>query len=146
MSNIPEFQLKKIKSEFPKEQLQSAYSIQKFVRKFYADDIGIYESFFILLFDRSMHTIGFAKISQGGCVGTVVDSRIIYQYAALSMASAVVLLHNHPSGSLTPSTHDIKITKQLKRGLKAICQCRVLDHIILTEEHYISFTEQNIKF
>lgn len=146
MKTIVEYKLKKIPTDIPKEKLNWSGAIERYVRKFYSDDIGIYESFFILLLNRNMETIGYAKISQGGIVGTVVDLKIIYQYVVQSMASAVIICHNHPSGNLNPSKHDIKITKAISIGLKQVCNSILVDHIILTEEGYFSFKENEIKF
>ena len=46
-----------------------------FIRQFYSDDIEIYESFFILLMNRANKVTGYAKISQGGVCGTIVDKK-----------------------------------------------------------------------
>lgn len=135
---VSEYKLSKVKSEFERVKITSPTDSANFIRKFYSDDIGIFESSFILLLDRSNHTIGYAKISQGGIAGTVVDVRIIAKYAIDSLASAVVLAHNHPSGNLKPSQADEKLTKQVFEGLK-ILEVQLLDHIILTETDFYSF-------
>lgn len=139
---IPEFRLEKVKSKLKKTQIKDLGKAVSFCRKFWSTDISIYESFFILLFDSASNVIGYAKISQGGVAGTVVDPRVIYQYAALSMASSAIICHNHPSGRITPSPSDKHITALIKEGLQEICNCRLVDHLIITEKSYYSFANK----
>jgi DNA repair protein RadC len=58
-------------------------------------------------------------------------------------ASAVVLMHNHPSGNATPSDQDIKITGQIKQALN-LFDIKLVDHIILTLESYTSMAEEGL--
>ena len=138
--SVSEYKLTKVKSDFQRVLITSSKDGANFIRQFYSDDIGIFESSFILLLDRSNHTIGYAKISQGGIVGTVVDVRLIAKYAIASLASSVILAHNHPSGNLKPSESDEKITQQVLQGLKLL-EVKLLDHVILTETNYYSFAD-----
>lgn len=75
--------------------------------------------------------------SMGELTSTLVHSREVFKSAVLSSAAGIVLLHNHPSGSLTPSEEDIKTTERI-----AVCGrvlgIPVLDHIICAEHGYIS--------
>jgi DNA repair protein RadC len=98
---------------------------------------------YILLLDRSHHTIGYAKISQGGVSGTVVDTRIVAKFAIDSLASGIILAHNHPSGNLKPSNADETITNKIKTGL-GYFDIQVLDHIIVTEDAYTSFADEGL--
>ena len=142
-TSVKKYELKKIASNFDRVQIVTSNIGADFIRWFYSDDIGIFESFFILLLDQGNNTIGYAKISQGGVAGTVVDPRLVAKYAVDSLASAVILAHNHPSGTLKPSDADLRITKKIKEGLK-LFDIRVLDHIILTENDYLSFLDDGI--
>lgn len=139
----PEVTLKKIKSDFPKVRLTNSEETVQFIRKFYHDDISIYESMFLLMLNRASTTIAFAKISQGGVVSTSVDIKIIAKYAIESLSSGVIICHNHPSGNLTPSNTDKEITERIKKTL-SIFDCHLHDHIILTEEGYFSFADEEI--
>ena len=112
MKTIKLFELKKIQTEFPSVKITTPDQAADFIRQFYFDDIEIFESFFILLLNQGNKTIGYAKISQGGIAGTVVDVRIIAKYAVESLAVSVILAHNHPSGNLKPSEADLTITKK----------------------------------
>lgn len=137
------FELKKIQTDFPQVEITSSVDAEKFIRQFYGDDIDVFESFFILLLNRNNHTIGYAKISQGGITGTVVDVRIIAKYAIEALATGVIAAHNHPSGNLKPSDNDIAITKKIKDALN-ILDIQLYDHILLTKEGYFSFGDNNL--
>ncbi len=83
------------------------------------------------------------KVSQGGITGTVADPRIILQAALMAGAVSLILPHNHPSGSLTPSRQDDELTKKIK-GAATYFDIKVLDHVIITEEEYYSFADEGI--
>ncbi len=130
-------------SDFEREKICSSRDAADYIRNFYQDDINIYESVFILLLDRSNMTTGYAKISQGGISGTVVDIRIILKYAIESLSSGVIMAHNHPSGQLKASPQDTQITKKLKEALQWM-DISLLDSIILTSENYFSLADEGM--
>jgi len=138
-----ELKAKKTPSNFEKVKIISSNDAFKVIKQFYFDDIDIFESFFILCLNRNNQTIAYAKISQGGVAGTVVDIKLIAKYAIDCLASGVILAHNHPSGDLKPSNEDLAITKRIKEGLK-ILDISVLDHLILTSQGYLSFGDEGI--
>ena len=59
-------------------------------------------------------------------------------------ASAMILVHNHPSGNALPSAADIEMTKMLNKALK-ICDISLLDHIIIAKSSYYSFADENLQ-
>ena len=137
------YELKKIQTNFQKVQIKESKIGYEFIKQFFGDDIEIFESFFILLLNRNNQTIGYAKISQGGISGTVVDIRLIAKYAVESLCSSVILAHNHPSGNLNPSEQDKNITSKVKDALNMF-EISVIDHIILTSESYYSFADNGV--
>ena len=139
-NTISEYSLKYTKSEIQKTKVTTSESASKVIRQFYFDDINIYESFFILLLNRANNTTGFAKISQGGTAGTVVDIKIIAKYAVESLSSAVIICHNHPSGNKQPSDADLNITRKIKDAL-LLLDIQLIDHIIITENDFYSFSD-----
>jgi DNA repair protein RadC len=145
MTMIKEYTLKveKKNSAFEKVKINTSEAAYNYIKQFYKDDILIYESFFILLLNRFNMTIGYAKISQGGVTGTVVDEKIIAKYAIDTLASNVILAHNHPSGNTLPSDSDAKITKQVQKALD-LFKISVIDHIILTEHSYYSMSDNGL--
>lgn len=140
-SKISEFRLTKVDSDFKKVKITSSKDAYKYIKQFYKDDIDIYESFFLILLNRSGNTIGWVKISQGGRFGAIVDLAIIAKYAIDSLSSAVILAHNHPSGNPKPSNEDRKLTKEIQKGL-ALFKINVLDHIVLSKDKYFSFGDE----
>lgn len=139
----PLYIIKKNESDLEQVRLRHSDDVVKYIRKFYHEDIDVYESFFILLLNASNITIGYAKISQGGIVGTVVDTKMICKYAIDSLAVSVVLAHNHPSGNIRPSENDKILTTKIKKAL-TMFDTNVVDHIILTKDSYFSFANEGL--
>ena len=135
-----EYTLKATKQDFAIEKMTNSESSYNFAKKFYHDDLNIYESCFIMLLNRANNVTGYAKISQGGICGTMVDVRLICKYAIEALSTSVILVHNHPSGNLSSSPEDEKITKSVKEALK-LFNIRLLDHIIISEYGYYSFLD-----
>jgi DNA repair protein RadC len=103
----------------------------------------MHEEFWILLLNRSNGILKPEKISHGGVSGTVADAKIIFNKALESLASSVILCHNHPSGNLNPSEADIQLTKKLKEAGKFL-EVPVLDHLIFTDNGYFSFADEGL--
>jgi DNA repair protein RadC len=137
------YELRKNQTDFPKMKIKDANDSAEFIKQFYQGDIEIYESFFLLLLNNANQTIGYAKISQGGVTSTVVDVKIIAKYVVDSLATGIILAHNHPSGNLNPSSADISITSKVKEAMK-LFDVTVLDHIILTADSFYSFANNGL--
>lgn len=101
------------------------------------------EQFWIVLLNRANVVIRTHCISQGGVSGTVADPKPIFKEALEKLASSIVLVHNHPSGNLSPSEADRHLTRKLKEAGKHL-DLPVLDHIIFTNHGYYSFADQGI--
>ena len=142
MKTLPLYELKKVKTDFPCQKITSAQDAANFIKNFYGDDIEIFESVFLLLLNQANNTIGYAKISQGGIAGSVVDIRIICKYTVESLSTGVIIAHNHPSGNKKPSESDINQTQKVKNALK-IMDITLLDHIIITKDDFYSFQDEN---
>jgi len=140
---LPELKINSIQTDFQKVKITSTKAAADYLRQFYTGDIDIFESSFILLLNNNMHTIGFAKISQGGITGTVIDPRIVAHYAVKSLATCVIIAHNHPSGNLNPSESDKKVTEKIHKGL-SLLDIDLVDHIILTSSGFTSFRDEGL--
>ena len=100
-----------------------------------------YEEFWLLLLNRANRVVRKVKISEGGISGTVVDPKKIFQICLEQHATSIILGHNHPSGTVTPSEADNKITKKIKDcGL--LLDVAVLDHIIVGDDRFYSFADE----
>lgn len=97
----------------------------------------------VLLLNRSNQTLGLYALAKGGLTSCVVDVRIILSVALKSLATGIILVHNHPSGNLKPSQDDLKITEQLNSACKLL-NIQLLDHLIITKHDYFSFADEGI--
>lgn len=102
-----------------------------------------HEEFWVLYLNRKNEIIKRENISKGGVTGTVADGKIIFKNAVNLLASSVILCHNHPSGNLKPSEADIKLTKKMKE-IGVIMETPVVDHIIVGNNNYFSFADENL--
>jgi DNA repair protein RadC len=105
------------------------------------DTIDLYESFYVVCLSRNLYVNGMYKISEGGLHGTVVDISKIILGMVNSVSCSMILLHNHPSGNLQPSTQDLDITNKIVAASK-ILGYSVLDHLIITSDGFYSFADQ----
>lgn len=101
------------------------------------------EEFWIIILNQAKKIIGKKRISQGGIASTGADPRLIFRHAVNEGGTAVILAHNHPSGSLEPSETDIKLTNKLKAAGE-ILNIQVCDHLIVAGQSYYSFSDEGL--
>ena len=82
-------------------------------------------------------------LSRGGITGTVADPRLIMKKALEEEATALILVHNHPSGNLKPSRADEDLTRKIKAAA-LLFDVRLLDHLIVSQEGYFSFADEGL--
>lgn len=97
-----------------------------------------HEEFWVLYLNNSKKLLHKAQLSKGGITATVVDMRIIFKTAFEQNATSIILVHNHPSGSLEPSKADDQITESLVTAGKQL-NILVDDHLIITQNGFYSF-------
>lgn len=102
-----------------------------------------HEEFWLLLLNRSNKLIKKHQVSKGGVSGTVVDAKMIFKPALESLASSVILCHNHPSGNRNPSNEDIVLTRKIREAGKSL-DISVYDHIIIANDGYYSFADEGL--
>lgn len=102
-----------------------------------------HEEFWVILLNRANVVMKKLPVSTGGVAGTVADPKIIFKQAIESLASAIILVHNHPSGNLKPSSADITLTKKMKEA-GAFLDLPILDHIIFADSGYYSFADEGV--
>lgn len=95
----------------------------------------------VLLLSQSSTVIDSVRIGVGGLTETVVDVRLILREALLKRATSLILCHNHPSGSLRPSIHDDRLTRQVQEAAQLL-NIRFNDHIIFTDGGYYSYADE----
>lgn len=104
-----------------------------------------HEEFWIVYLNNSNKVLFAGQQSKGGITGTLVDVRLVLKQALELGAVALILAHNHPSGTLKPSEADKQITKKLKAAAEAL-DIKVLDHLIITQKEYFSFADEGLLF
>jgi len=102
-----------------------------------------HEEFWIIYVNNSNVILSKSQLSKGGITATLVDVRLILKHALEIGATGMVLCHNHPSGNLKASEADLKITKKIKLAAESL-DITILDHIIIGEHGYLSFTDEGI--
>ena len=102
-----------------------------------------HEVFAVLFLDSGNRLIAMEELFRGTLTQTSVYPREVVLRALHHHAAAVVLAHNHPSGSVEPSRADIQLTNTLKSAL-ALVDVRVLDHLIVAQGQALSMAEQGL--
>lgn len=120
-------------------------SSSKDVLDFLADEMRSLEqeTVRVLLLNTKHMLLHSAVISVGGLNYSPIHPREVYKQALKFSAAGIILVHNHPSGEAAPSEQDIKLTKRLKEAGE-IMGIPLLDHLIIAETGYYSFSEENI--
>jgi DNA repair protein RadC len=88
------------------------------------------EKFWVLCLNRKNRLLRHVEVSSGTVGNTLVHPREVFREAIRAAASAIICVHNHPSGDPTPSTADIRITRQLREAAAAV-EIDLLDHVIV---------------
>lgn len=101
-----------------------------------------HEEMWVLYLNNSNKVIDKQRISLGGINATVVDTRLVMKHAIEKLASGLVLVHNHPSGINQPSDSDAEVTREIKLAANYF-RIKLLDHIIVTDNAYYSFADEN---
>lgn len=104
-----------------------------------------HEQFWILHLSRANIVTSMDCISTGGTASTVVDVKMVMKSAIDKLSSALILVHNHPSGNMTPSNDDMTLTQKIIQAAKYM-DIRVLDHIIIGQGKYYSFADEGNLF
>ena len=101
------------------------------------------EHFLALLLDGKNRVIREVQVSEGSLNQSIVHPREVFSPAVRESAAAIILVHNHPTGDPTPSREDIEITRRL-RDAGDMMGIRVLDHIIVGDGRYHSFSDRGM--
>jgi len=99
------------------------------------------EVFYVICLDSQLRVLYPALISEGTVKDALVHPRHVAEAAVRHKAASVILAHNHPAGSVKPSTHDHKLTRNLVQALGGI-NVHVVDHIIVAGEQIYSFSRE----
>ena len=124
-----------------KPQLNSTSKAGEYARTLFSGRLN--EAFYAICLD-AQNRVNYAALVQEGTIDSAaVYPRIIIETVLRHQASSIILAHNHPGGSLQPSSADIDATKKIISACDAI-SIRVVDHIIVAGEHYFSFADKGL--
>jgi len=101
------------------------------------------EHFVTIHLDTRNIVLGLETVSVGSLNYSIVHPRECFKAALLLNAASMILVHNHPSGSLEPSEEDLSLTKRMVQAGKLL-GIEVLDHVIISNEGYMSFKEKQL--
>ncbi len=124
----------------PFPQIISSRSVYEIMSPYMKD--LLHEECWIMYLNRANKLISKEKMSTGGISSTIVDVKMIMKNAVEKLASGIVMIHNHPSGSCFPGEQDKKQTKALKEAA-SLFEISLLDHIIIAVNKYYSFSDEN---
>lgn len=145
MKAIYEYSIKRrrVLCDIATEPVKNSNNIVKIARQLCYQSEDMWKEKTVAFFlDNSGKVIGFATVGLGTQRACPFDIREIAQLALSQMAERVILMHNHPSNNVHPSTADIKTTESLKKALD-LFDISLTDHIIIGEDSYFSFSSES---
>ncbi len=106
--------------------------------------IQVHESFKVVLLNNNNKVKGIYQLSKGGITSTIIDIRILFAVVLKSLSVAIILTHNHPSGTLKASEADKEITQKIKKAAELL-DVSLLDHILIVPNgDYYSFADNGL--
>lgn len=120
--------------------LENIEALKTYLFSLFADSIS--ERVYVLFLNRKLQVIRFEKVGEGTIEDAYIDVVRIARSAVINNAAFVVLTHNHPSGTASPSAVDMTATREVKESLELL-GVELLDHIIISGDRYYSFRERN---
>ena len=108
----------------------------------YLQDLS-HEEFWVIYLNTACKVVHEQLIGSGGNDFTPVDVRIILRHALQANSNSIILVHNHPSGTLYPSKADKELTNKVNEAAR-IMDIRVNDHLIFTDSSYYSFRDEGL--
>lgn len=99
-----------------------------------------WEEFWVLHLSRANKVIARERLSHGGTAGTLVDVKLLMKSAIDKLSSGLIVVHNHPSGTLRPSNDDNKLTLRIKQACQLL-DIRLLDHVIIAPQGFYSYAD-----
>lgn len=132
---------RKFEKQSPRRKIESSKDAFSYFSETLSD--LHHEEFWLMNLNRNNQVISLRRISEGGWHSTIVDPKKLFSKALQEKASAIIVAHNHPSGNLTPSVEDKRITTKLRRcGVDL--ELPLLDHLIIAADSYFSFADEGV--
>jgi len=123
-------------------KITSSYDAFKVVLKHWNPDIiELQEEFKVLLLNNSNEVLGIYEMTRGGMTSTLVDVKLLFAVVLKACATAIITVHNHPSGKLSPSNSDKIIYKKISNAAKLL-EIQYLDNLIISKFGKYSFIDE----
>ena len=127
--------------ERPAEYLRNAKLSENYLRRLWDQDtLELREEVVLVCLSAALEATGWVKLHTGGLMSSSVDLRLLLSVALQTASCAIIVAHNHPSGTLTPSQEDQELTGRIAKACRLI-GIRLVDHLILTRNGAYSFSE-----
>ena len=138
---VPEIKIRMNKGKiFDVNKVTTSREVYEILKRIFGRNT-IQENFVMLLLNRANKLIGYYKHTIGSTSATIVDVPMLIGLATKALAQGIVISHNHPSGTLTPSDPDREMTRNISQALKTV-KINLLDHLIYTNDGYYSFADE----
>lgn len=143
LTKVTEIQVSYFPANYNNPTIKTCFDAYIELKEFFPEhEIALKEQFVVMYLNRANRVIGVYKLSNGGITGTVSDVRLILATALKTVASSIIICHNHPSGNLNASAADVFITNQIKEAAK-LMDIGLSDHIIIAPNNkYLSMKEE----
>jgi DNA repair protein RadC len=127
-----------------KPAITTSLDAYHFFKGFYlGETICLQEQFSVMYLNRANKVLGVFVASKGGITGTVVDIRLVLAVALKTLATSILLCHNHPSENIKPSKADHDLSLRIKEAA-ALMDIKVMDHLIISSDNYYSFADEGL--
>jgi hypothetical protein len=138
---VPEIKIRMNKGKiFDVNKVTTSREVYEILKRIFGRN-PIQENFVMLLFNRANKLVGYYKHTIGSTSATIVDIPMLIGLATKALAQGIVISHNHPSGTLSPSDPDRELTRNISQALKTV-KINLLDHLIYTNDGYYSFADE----
>jgi DNA repair protein RadC len=135
--------------EGPQKVLNTAAKIVEYMQGAF-DEAPLAEMFYVVCLNRKNRPLGRHRVTVGTVNSTLAHPREVYRVAILATASAIVCVHNHPSGDPAPSAADVQLTQLLRKASETV-DIPFLDHVVIgtvdddpLTKGYFSFREAGL--
>ena len=125
--------------------LSSSEKIYNFLKKYIKLDKEPEEVLFLICLNNKSQLVNCFEVSRGTLTESITTPREVLKRAIISNVKNIVIAHNHISGNVIPSEKDIDFTKKINKACD-IVDLKLLDHIIVGNDMYYSFFDNNYKF
>ena len=124
-----------------KKFIGSTVEAGRYIKNFFE---GYHHEIFMAFFvDKGSRVLGWEKICEGSIDEIRINPADLMKASLKYKAYGVIIAHNHPGGTAVPSSLDIETTKVLSKALSYL-NLKILDHVIIADDNYISFSEMNL--